>query len=475
MTARRQLLLPVEVAPRELKAKLLLGLHAAATGWRVYLGEPGAVQLLARDLEPSVYIEKNINPRRQSLFDGLAARGHELIAWDEEGLAVLDYDWYVTKNIKHAMLGRVGAFLCWGEDEREAIARRYPDCAARLVVTGNPRGDLLRPEWRALLDDDAAVYRQRHGSYILVVSSFSRVNRFLGGTREDFVRNIQKSFDLPVDRLDFLRGSLVHCEQVFEAFKALIPKLATAFPDRTIIVRPHPSERHETWTDLAAGLPNVAVTFEGEATGWIAGADAVLHNGCTTAVECFALGRLPICYRPVISELYDVELPNALSLHADSEDDLLLRLRAELARPRSGDADRPEYISRLLRLQRAMATAGSTPATAHVLELVDRLTVPSVERRGDTAEKLRRAMAEDQRIVARESFVAAAKRTARALMAGRIQIASSAAYKQQKLHGFDEAVVQTFAHRLAVLDPRLAGLQITPVTSQLYRLERESA
>lgn len=471
MTARRQLLLPVEVAPRELKAKLLLAATAAAEGWRVYIGEPGAVQLLAQSLDRSVYLEKNINPRRVPLFQSLAASGHEVIAWDEEGLAVLDYDWYVTKNIKHAMLGHVGAFMCWGDDESDAIKARYPDRASRLVVTGNPRGDLLRPEWRSLLEDDATAHRAKYGDYILIVSSFSRVNRYLGGTREDFVRTIQRSFELPEDKLGFLRGSLAHCEIIFEGFKSVLPHLAQAFPDRTIVVRPHPAERHETWREAARDLSNIEVTFEGEATGWITGAGAVLHNGCTTAVEAFASGRLPICFRPAQSDLYDVELPNALSLHADSKRDLIELLRRELGRDRARDSERPEYHQRLPRLQRAMATARDHSATSAVLRLLDHLSVPASTYDEAAVGRVHKALQDDRRRVSRGHFVSTAKRAAAALLRGQPMVSTDAAYKVQKLTGFEDQTVRSFLARIAALQPALATARATLISHQLYRIE----
>ena len=473
MSERRQLLLPVEVAPRELKAKLLLAASAAAEGWRVYIGEPGAVQLLAQQLDRSVYLEKNINPRRVPLFKSLSAAGHEIIAWDEEGLAVLDYDWYVTKNIKRDMLGHVGAFMCWGDDERDAIAAHHPDHAARLVVTGNPRGDLLRPEWRPLLDDDAEVYRRRYGNYILIVSSFSRVNRYLGGTREDFVRTIQRSFELPDEKLDFLRGSLSHCESIFEGFRDFLPRLAKSFPDHTIVIRPHPAERHETWTEAAKGLGNVAITFEGEATGWIAGAGAILHNGCTTAVEAFASGRLPICYRPVVSAAYDVDLPNALSLPADDATELIETIRRELGLDRTKDSCRAVYQERLPRLRRAMATAGQQSATGAILELINGLSIPAVRLDPEAVSRVQGALVRDHRRVAQGQFVSMAKRAVSSMLRGERMVSSDASYKAQKLTGFDEETVRSFLIRIASLRPGLSAVRGTNVAHQLYRIDAD--
>jgi len=78
---------------------------------------------------------------------------------------------------------------------------------------------------------------------------------------------------------------LSHKQALFERFQLLIPKLAQAIAPLALVVRPHPSERHEPWLDAVSGAPNASVAFEGSVVPWIAAARALIHNGCTSAVE----------------------------------------------------------------------------------------------------------------------------------------------------------------------------------------------
>ena len=86
-----------------------------------------------------------------------------------------------------------------------------------------------------------------------------------------------------------------------------------AFRKQLFILRPHPGENHQTWIDAAQGAKNVHVSHEGSVIPWIIASEALIHNGCTTGLEAYILDGQPIAYQPVVSESYDLYLPNALS------------------------------------------------------------------------------------------------------------------------------------------------------------------
>jgi hypothetical protein len=105
-------------------------------------------------------------------------------------------------------------------------------------------------------------------------------------------------------------------QATFEHFQEMIPALAKAFPDATIVVRPHQVENPEIYQRIAAGLDRVHVTNEGNVVLWLMSCMALIHNGCTTSVEAFAMKVPTISYRATIDERYDhgfYRLPNMLS------------------------------------------------------------------------------------------------------------------------------------------------------------------
>jgi hypothetical protein len=103
--------------------------------------------------------------------------------------------------------------------------------------------------------------------------------------------------------------------------------LARAFPDRHVVLRPHPSEAHEVWREAAQGLPNVTVIHEGNVYPWIMASAVAIHNGCTTGLESYLMDHPVITYQPVTSEEFDGQLPNLVSTPVFSQDQLVSTLK----------------------------------------------------------------------------------------------------------------------------------------------------
>ena len=114
-------------------------------------------------------------------------------------------------------------------------------------------------------------------------------------------------------------GYIRHKYDIFKAFVELLPQLSARYANRQIIIRPHPSEDHGAWRAAAAGLENVDVQFDADLVPWLLAAGALLHNGCTTAVEAAMLGRTAIMYRPIDGGRYEIPQPLAVSVEAKSE------------------------------------------------------------------------------------------------------------------------------------------------------------
>jgi len=105
--------------------------------------------------------------------------------------------------------------------------------------------------------------------------------------------------------------------------KELVAAVSETYPDRRIIVRPHPSENHASWEAVTAGLDNVDVIYEGTVIPWLIAADVMIHNGCTTAIESFFLETPAIAFRPVVKQGYEFELPNEVSIQARTQRDVV--------------------------------------------------------------------------------------------------------------------------------------------------------
>jgi hypothetical protein len=118
--------------------------------------------------------------------------------------------------------------------------------------------------------------------------------------------------------------------------------LAQTFPSLNIVVRPHVAENHDPWHAVAAGNENVHVVHEGNVMSWTLASSALIHNGCTTAVEAFVLRKPAVTYRPVMDERLETYLPNALSYPA-RDDESLCDTVSQILSGELGPCDTPEH------------------------------------------------------------------------------------------------------------------------------------
>ena len=105
------------------------------------------------------------------------------------------------------------------------------------------------------------------------------------------------------------------------AFVEAITYLANKNNGFDIVLRPHPEENIEAWKTFLEGIPNVHVIKNDSITPWVNNAFAVMHNGCTTAIEATVSGKPVITYKPFNQE-YTFDIPNKLGHQAESLEEL---------------------------------------------------------------------------------------------------------------------------------------------------------
>jgi surface carbohydrate biosynthesis protein len=308
----RTLILPCETLVREFDAKLLLALAAAARGVTTIVGSKKTIDLNLSRYPSGVYVGKSVTARSRHNLALARACGHRVALWDEEGLVWASRDVYWSTKVDGATLNEPELLLAWG-DENAAAWREHPEFdGVPIAVTGNPRADLLTPALRSYFDEEVAAIRARYGHFILVNTNFSRVNHVQPSQNRHLKWLREQRPDDPKG------GFATHKHRLYEAFRQMLPELARAIAPVPVVVRPHPSERIETWQALAAPVGNVSVEHTGNVAAWLLASQGLVHNGCTTAVEAFLLGRPALAYMPVRSAAFDHPLPNGASLQFDS-------------------------------------------------------------------------------------------------------------------------------------------------------------
>jgi len=316
------IIIPVENQVRELDPKLLLACVAARRGIASIIGSRLEIDFRIASFPGSIYLSKSMTARSIKMFRIMRKLGHEIAVWDEEALVHMQPETYFTRRLSAEAIQYVSHLFAWGRENAE-LWGEYPHLPERtpIHITGNPRGDLLRTELHPYFEEEAAALRKRYGDFILVNTNFSNVNAFVPGL------NLFLPPKNPGEPPPFGRGatgmSRAYAEglrdfkqAVFEDIKAVIPALEQAFPDFTVVVRPHPTENPQVYHDIAAGCARVKVTNEGNVIPWLMAARALVHNSCTTGVEAYIMQVPAVTFMASRDEYYDMgyyRLPNTLS------------------------------------------------------------------------------------------------------------------------------------------------------------------
>jgi len=302
----------MDVKNRELYGKLLLALFSAENGFNVVIGQENSLARCLSHMPKGISLHYGVAQQHVKAFTAVHASGHKNVALDEEGLAIYSPEMYLRYRISSEALELVEKFYAWGNFQSDIIHTKAGGTKEKVLPTGNPRFDLLRPEFRSVFQDDAKWIERKYGDFILINTNFASSNHFKG---HDFGFTILERRGLIRNKDDeiFHRERLDYQKKILNCFVEMIREIHDEFPGYRIVLRPHPSENQQFWREITHGLPNVTVVHEGYIIPWLMAAKTLIHNGCTTGIESFLIKTPAIAYCPVVSEKFDNYLPNALS------------------------------------------------------------------------------------------------------------------------------------------------------------------
>lgn len=329
----KTLILPVDIKSRELDARLLHAAFALQAGWRVITGSKTLINRAIWRLPRGVYLFSTLAPGRLLMARCLKRMGFASQGWDEEGLIYGDPEIYRRQRLSAETMALVDRIYAWGEASARDMQVVADAAGKKVIVAGNPRLDLLRPQLRPLLEPEARRLRERHGDFILFATNLSWANPHVIPPEQADLH-----VDTPPPGREGPWSYLQYQKHMLSAFRKAIPAVAKAFPEMRIILRPHPVEDTRSWEDVLASCPNAEIIREGAILPWIHAARVFVHSNSTTGLEARLLGHHPVAFVPFESPRHESPLPNGVSLKATTQEELLrliamvLEGRASLSR-----------------------------------------------------------------------------------------------------------------------------------------------
>ena len=312
-----------EISVRELDGKLLLAVLAAYRGHQVLISSLGEIfyGINSKFLNPGIFHTKSLTPgkskidRHQKIID----KNSIISSIDEEsGIDQSGYDQFAKDRYSSLTIDQSAAVFGWGLEDTNTLKKIYAESSKKIHKTGSPRVDLWRPTFT---DYWKAPKNLPQKPFLLISSnmfcthknSFHENYKFLSEAgyferNPDLYKNI------------FYQWS-EDSKKLYEFIDAIkyISKNNCGYD---IVLRPHPTEDISAWRIFLKDVPNVHVIREESISAWVKYAFAIMHNGCTTAIEATILGKPVLTYNPFKME-YAHDLPNSLGFNINSKDKLL--------------------------------------------------------------------------------------------------------------------------------------------------------
>jgi surface carbohydrate biosynthesis protein len=320
-------LLPIETINREIDFKLILSAKLANRKNKIWLGQHNFLNLITPKIGEGIYIGKNLFEKKSYEESGekyhlIKSNGFEVIYLHEEGAIFVgkEEDWknVMNRQYKISFFNEKDRLCVWGNFQKEYDESRYP--SVPIITTGHPRFDLYKEDYKWIYSKFSKSLIAQYKSYILINGNYSNANHGLGLKRvfspsgNYFVDDLKSR----IKKVDFVTYSTIQRAEIIK----LTHHLAVKFPEVNFVFRPHPSENHETYKIIFKGVKNIIVNHEGAVGPWILGAKAVIHDGCTTAIEAALSGVPVINYKPHYNPDLDIWLPNQMGVQLKSMEEV---------------------------------------------------------------------------------------------------------------------------------------------------------
>ena len=313
----------LEILDREIDSKLTLAMLAASRGHHVIVSDQESIikGLTRKFLFPGIFHTKSLSPGESKIkiHDRIINTGCKITSIDEEG-GLVDYGYrkFAKDRYSNRTLKQASAVFTWGPEDSQTLKKIYPKYSKKIYMTGSARADVWQPFFKNYWKRN---FRKFTKPFLLVSSN-------LGGPL--CKKSLQERFKIakkagyfnrnPQFRKTFFQREKEQSKLIV-LFTNAIKHLSTKNKKYDIILRPHPEENIYLWKDILSNLPNVKVIYDDTISYWVANSFAVMHNGCTTAVEASLFRKPVVSYIPFKSRFLR-DLANGLGYKVTSDKEL---------------------------------------------------------------------------------------------------------------------------------------------------------
>jgi len=351
---KKLLYLPIERASRELKSRLKIKQYFESKGFTVKLYNSVFFHALFPILRSGYVLENDITYQSNKLLAKLRSCGYKIFTQDEEAYGDYAIDLYFKQRFYEDNLKLIEHHFFKGNEDLEYYQLNKDVKKTNLFSTANNyrflRENLLVSNSEHKVQDRLISLKSSYKKIILISSKFSMVNRIDRTFDLDTIISKRiKKFNLDENAKCLSTNHLQYCKKLFDSCLNDYFLLLSKFPDFLFVIRNHPGEDLTCWKNIFSGFRNVVFDNTFSFIDWAKHVDLIIHNGSTSGLEAFILGRQVIYYNPLF---FDDSIINSMqketSLYVDSIDDLCEKVKLDVLF--SDD----EYLNRLNKLKNSI-------------------------------------------------------------------------------------------------------------------------
>ena len=312
MHNKRIVLIPYEVQSRDYKSRLILSFFLVQAGFKVIFGRKAELEYFTRCFSNSIYIGLQSTNTYLNFYKKVKSNNNKLILFDEEGLVTLSKKTYLNTKFSKKIAKICDIFFCWGEESFKFLLSNRKAFKEKLVVVGNLRFDVLKKKFDFLNKKNSDKIKKKFKKYILISCSFGNANHY---DKRYEQTNFLKKNEYLTDKQSITNYEYYSNYNKIKFFenKVLIKFLAQKFKNINFIIRPHPSEKIESYNDLNRKYLNVHVSKEFSIVEWLKWAKLNIHYYCTTSLEASAMGIENLAYNSDFNNKYFRKTPYLFS------------------------------------------------------------------------------------------------------------------------------------------------------------------
>lgn len=292
---KKHLYIPVEIKPREYVSNLLLINKAIDKNFRCYLGSKSSINrlIMYSNQANGIYFSKCSFVKKE----------YQKIKKKCDHITILDQELGPALSIQEIQMGLrsmndqiyneyIDSYYVLGNFANEIVKQEYPQIETVIKITGWPRIDLWN-KYRYLYKRKVDEIKNSHGNFILFSSDYVFFNEKIIASHLDELKKFgAKEND---ETFKFVRDNAYKTLTEFKKFLKIIKELDKVKFKNNLIIRPHPADDHSFWKQIRKEFKNIKVIYDGDISEWLYASNALLHRGCTTAVQS-KIANIPTAY-----------------------------------------------------------------------------------------------------------------------------------------------------------------------------------